>query len=202
MPVVHVTPHRDRGVPPGVALPARSGSSADPHASEERAARERAERALESARETVHHLQTRLGHAELALREAVDQDAAKGRTIAALRQEIEQIRAEAATARLAADEADAARLSAESLAEDRFERQREALAEAEAEIRTLRDRLAAEQKAASPAPRAAKTLSTRKPAVARRVAPKPVEPEEEPEPVKWWLPSPKKAAPPTRSRRG
>ena len=180
VPVVHVAPHRERG-PGGSPVPGRIANQVDGQASEERASRERAERALEAARETIRHLQTRLGHDELALREALAQAQASEQATAALRQELEFHRGQLAEAAGAAEQADhARRTSSEDL-----ERHRQALKAAEAELAALRGSQGVAK--AWPA-RVAKLAGPAKP----KRQPKASGPvEKEPEPVKWWLTSQK-----------
>ena len=145
---------------------------------DERAARDRAERSLQEALATVRDLQTKLGHAELARREAA-------RTAEAARAVADSLRAEHRERELHWHEdlaaKDAARLAVEA-----------ALAEAtrarEPAKRTRLSALTAQPAPdlpdASPAPMAEVPAK----AAAKRTRKAASEPEQhEPEPVKWWL---------------
>lgn len=164
---------------PAAAPTSRGAVEAALH--QERAARERAERSLQEALATVRDLQTKLGHAELAQREASEtvqaaRDAAD--TLRAAHQEREARwhedltaeRAARAVAEAALTEAAGARKPAE-----RTRRTASVAAPAEAVQGT------AAEPAKAPAKRAPK--GTRKDASTPR--------QREPQPVKWWLNSAK-----------
>ncbi len=150
---------------------------------QERAARERAERSLQEALATVRDLQTKLGHAELARREAsaaaqAARDGAdalraahQGRE-ARWREDLTAERAMRAAAEAALAEAAGARKSAKR----RIERMISATAPAAAEQGAAAEPAKA---VAQPAPK-----GTRKAASASR--------QREPQPVKWWLNSAKR----------
>jgi hypothetical protein len=192
VPVVHVAPHRDRSAG-AAALPApgRTIPVNGPQAAEERAGRERAERALEAARETIHHLQTRAGHAELALREALDQGEARDHQLAALRQEIQNLRAESAAARLAAAQADARRIATEEEAQAQIDLHRREAEAAREELAALRE---ARFEAVAPDAEQMRRPVVRKLPQKRKIVVAAVE-EEEGEPVQWWLPTAKPSKP-------
>jgi hypothetical protein len=206
VPVVHVAAHRDRsqlgfpgGTGAGNAAPSgRNAHFADPHVTEERSAREKAERALEAARESVHHLQTRVGHAELALREALGQVEAREQMIASLRMQLSAEQEASLLARHEAEHADKLRRDAEASLQAKAEQHRQAVQALKSEIAALRASGAAQQTMtfARPAKAPARVV---KPMKAR--APKVVLPDEdEQEPVKWWLTSEAKAKPATRRK--
>ncbi len=147
---------------------------------DERAARERVERSLQEALATVRDLQTKLGHAELARREATGTAEAARAAADSLRAEHqerelrwhEDLAAERAT-RLAAEAA----LAEATRARDPAKRTRASAPAAQPAL-DLQD--------ASPAPMAkahAKSAVKR----TRKTAPEPGQ--HEPEPVKWWLTS-------------
>ena len=205
VPVVHVATHRDRsqGGLLGAsgagqsALPGRS--QPDPHVAEDRAARERAERALESAREAVLHLQTRVGHADLALREALAQVESRDQTIAGLRQQMAEHQSEMTAARRATAQAEEARRNADANAESRIERHRQDLAAVRAELASLKEERV--QNSYVVPPRAVVAPARIKPSLAsaRSQAAAPVEDEDEP--VQWWLSSEAKAKPAVKRRK-
>ncbi len=182
----------------------------------ERAKREQAERSLRDAQTTIHDLQTKLGHAQLALdelRAEIRAEAGSARELAAVRQETDALlsgeralrdEAEAAlreerSHRRVADNALREATNARALAEER-------LKEAQALILTLREaKTQAPAQAVPPAPpppppsAAPVTAKPRRTAaVAAKPAPKPgpkpkkaaaASKQKEPQPVKWWLPS-------------
>lgn len=191
VPVVHIAPHRDRSQTLGAAAlpPAapRTTHFVDPHAAEDRAARERAERALEAARETIRHLQTRIGHAELASREALGQVDARDRTIAELRARIQDHEEQLSVARAVAEHAEDMRRKAVSAADARSEQHRDTVAALKAELASLRLRL--ETKSSPPAPRVARAEPPAPPARRKRAAKEIAPVEDEEEPVQWWLTS-------------
>ncbi len=167
----------------------------------ESAARERAERALNEAQATIRDLQTKLGHADLAKNEVLEQVRREREGIAglraavqeqtALRQEVEA-RARAAERQVAALQAEIAEeRAARKDAEKALRLAEEARESAERLVQVLTEEAAA---AASPAAtpttrRGGASASARSKAAAA----------DEPEPVKWWLPQPKTS---TRRRGG
>ncbi len=153
---------------------------------DERAARERAERSLQEALAAMHDLQTKLGHAELAHKEA-------SATAQATRTEADALRAEHQERELHWHEDLAAERTARLVAEAALTEATRARGPA----KRLRASAPAAQPAldpqdASPAPRArtpAKTAAKRM----RRAMSEPGQ--HEPEPVKWWLRSVRKRWP-------
>ena len=179
VPVTIVNRHR----PDEADIQSASRAAIDATLQDERAARARAERSLQDALATVHDLQTKLGHAELAHREASSAAQAEVGALRAGHQEREL----RWTEDLAADRA--ARLAAEA-----------ALAEA-TRARVPAERRRTPATAAQPAP----DLPGIPPAPVARAPGKPTakrtrklasEPRQhEPEPVKWWLGSARKRWP-------
>ena len=182
MPVVHVS-RRAEGASEPVPQGFNRLQAAEAASQAERAGRERAERALHAAQAAIHELQTKLGHAELALAEAQAQ--AKSRAT-----ELDGLRAASLQHELRLAAAEEARQSAEQAAQAaraalQGERQtrkaaEQAAAEARAASKPQRGRLAHEdnQSAADTA---------RKPRVPKRETAQPAA--HEPQPVKWWLSS-------------
>jgi hypothetical protein len=189
VPVVQISTLRDRRREPGAAT-----SSTEPQVDVgraalglERAARLRAEQALERAQATVHGLETRLGHAEITQREAVEQARAHERRCVSLQAELAQQADQLST--VEQQLADALRRQdelREELAEAREEVKKAKAAKvsaARAPVEPARvERVAAER------PRLERTA---KPRVVKSVAP--VVEVDEPEPVKWWLTPPSKS---------
>ena len=177
----------------------------------ERAARERAERALQEARNTIRDLQTKLGHAELARREAVEKaeaslSASDGLRAQILERDERLLRAE--NERKAAQEALEAADSA--LADERSECRRleKALQQAVTEREAAEQRLGAGS-AGRAGPKTAKasgkTLGPGAKARTPRVAKGPgraasAKKEREPEPVKWWIKSSAKKRGPSSTK--
>ncbi len=183
VPVTIVGRHR----PDEADGPSASRAALDAALQDERVARARAERALQEALATVRDLQTKLGHAELAHREALD-------AVQATRAEADALRAE---------HGEQALRWAEDLAAERAAR---AAAEAAlAEAASVRGSGRRTRPSASPAqprldlpdtPLAAKATAPAKAAAKRtREAAQPRQREPEPEPVKWWLNSVRKRWP-------
>ena len=162
--------------------PAASHAATEAALQDERAVRARAERALQEALATVRDLQTKLGHAELARREAsgtAEAARAAANPLRAEHQERElRWHEDLAAARAARAVVDAALAEAVS-ARKPVERTRRA-ASAAAPIPAVQD------VAAEPAEAAAK----RAPKRTRRAASTPRQ--REPQPVKWWLKSAKR----------
>jgi hypothetical protein len=152
---------------------------------DERAARAKAERALQEALATVRDLQTKLGHAELAHREALG-------TAQTARAEVDTLRAEHGEQALRWREDLAAERAARAAAEAALAEAANARGPA---ARTRPSASAAQPLLdlpdASPLPEAAPPAK----AVAKR-ARKAAQPRQrEPEPVKWWLQSARKRWP-------
>jgi hypothetical protein len=154
----------------------------------ETAARERAERELHEARAAVRALETKIGHTDLAKTEALAASKHHLDESVALREELA-----ADAERLRDTEARAVEL------EDVLGTARAELAE-ERRARKLADQLlreATEESARVAAPPPAASLprpEVERPPARRGRPPKiQAEPGVEPEPVKWWLPSPKAA---------
>ncbi len=145
---------------------------------DERAARDRAERSLQEALATVRDLQTKLGHAELAHREA-------SATAQAARAEVDALRAEHQEQALRWMED----LAAERAARDASEAALTEATRAREPAKRTRVSAPAAQPAldlqdASPAPVAKAPAK----AAVRRTRKAALEPgQHEPEPVKWWL---------------
>jgi hypothetical protein len=150
-------------------------AAAEQAARAERNAREQAERALAEAQATVQHLRTQLAHAEMAHREAL---AGERRA----REQAELALQEAAIARAAA-EAHAAELEAAAPRMRRAAVDVPLTDDAAASSFAAPPRLIAARGAADPADPSA----PRKRGRPKRIIP--VDPEMEPEPVKWWLPT-------------
>jgi hypothetical protein len=149
---------------------------------QERAARERAERSLQEALATARDLQTKLGHAELAQREASEAAQAACDAADALRaahQEREARWHEDLAAERAARAVAEAALAEAASAGKPAERTR-GTASVGAPVAAAQD--AAAEPARAPAKRAPK--GTRKAASMPR--------QREPQPVKWWLNSAKR----------
>jgi hypothetical protein len=129
-----------------------------------RAGREAADRALLDAQAMVRGLQTKLAHAEIAVREAEHRYKEQREAATAARAELATVRAQASAA-------DQARVALE-----------QQLADQRASLQAEIDRLKQQAQAAMPAPK------PRKPRVKLQAPP-----ETEQEPVKWWLtPKPKR----------
>ena len=162
--------------------PAASHAATEAALQDERAARARAEQALQEALATVRDLQTKLGHAELAQREAfaaaeAARDAAD--TLRATHQETEALwQADLAAERAVRAMAEAALAEAVSAGQPTEQTRRAASPAAPA--------AAMQDASAEPAKAAAK----RAPKEARKAASKPRQ--REPQPVKWWLKSAKR----------
>ncbi len=182
VPVVHVS---RRAEITGDALPQGSNrlQAAEAAGQAERAGRERAERALHAAQAIMRELQTKLGHAELALAEAQ----AEARKRAA---ELEELRAAGLERDLRLGAAEDACRSAEQAAQSAraaLEGERQARRAAE---QASDEALTGSKKApaASPSDEGGQSGTTaRKPRAAKRIASQPAA--REPQPVKWWLPS-------------
>lgn len=182
VPVAVLTRHR----PDEADGLSASRTAAEAALQDERAARGRSERALQEALATVHDLQTKLGHAELAHRELSATAQAARAEADALRAErqkqalrwMEDLAAERA-ARLAAE----ASLAEATRAREHAKRTRVSAPAAQPAL-DLQD--------ASPAPLA---KAPDKPA-AKRTRKAAAEPRRrEPPPVKWWLQSARKRWP-------
>lgn len=172
----------------------------------ETAARERAERALAEAQAAVRDLQTKIGHAELAKNEAIQTVDREREVISGLRAEIEALQARAQDLETRVGEAEDALTEHQAILAD--ERQaRRALEKTLHAAETARDAAqqlvrtlsadAPEMPRLEPLRRRRAVVEPAAPAtVARRGRPPAVtEPENEPEPVKWWLnpkPAPKR----------
>ena len=182
VPVTVLTRHR----PDEAEGLSASRTAAEAALQDERAARAKAERSLQDALATVHDLQTKLGHAELAHREL-------SATAQAARAEADALRAEHQeqalrwTEDLAAERA--TRLAAEA-----------SLAEA-----TRAREPAKRTRVSAPAAQPALDLQDTSPALMAKAPDKPaakqtckaaLEPRRrEPQPVKWWLQSARKGWP-------
>jgi hypothetical protein len=175
-------------------------------AAAERAAREQAERALAEAQATIHDLQTKLGHASLAQAELQAATRRDQDTIAAVQAELS-----ATSERLAATDAAGEKLQQRlavieaAYADEQSARQRAERAQRDAEAaRTDAERRLRQldlTAGGSVEPRthrqvrpatATDTAATKPRVTVRRGKAQPVARAPEPEPVQWWLTSPKK----------
>jgi hypothetical protein len=183
--VVHVTPHRERVNAfgqPADAAPAQS-------VNEERAARERAERALEVAQVTIRTLQTKLGHAELSLREALEQAASREKLSAADRAGHDELRAALDVAVRAGEMAERRQRQLEAeLAELRAARLRDGAAPAAVDAPVKRP-VGRPRKVPAPDPVVPAVPKKRGRPPTKHLKAVQAEPAAEPEPVKWWLTS-------------
>jgi hypothetical protein len=172
----------------------------------ERAVREQAERALAEAQATIHDLQTKLGHASLAQAELQAVARRDQEAIAALQAELtatsellatmdaarEQLQQRLNTIEAAYSEAQSARQQAERAQRDAD------TARADAERRLRQSDLTAgvsdERPVRRTTPPAKETniAATKSRVTVRRGKAHPVAAMPEPEPVQWWLLSPKK----------
>ena len=180
VPVTVLNRHR----PDEADAPSASRAAIEAALHGERAARERAERSLHEALATVRDLQTKLGHAELAQREASEvaqaaRDAAN--VLRAAHQEREARWTEDLAAERAARAMAEAALAEAASAGTPAERTRR-MASVAAPVAAVQDAAA---KPAKPAERLAK----RAPKGTRKAASTPRQ--REPQPVKWWLKSAK-----------
>ncbi len=172
VPVTLVNRHR----PDEADGPSASRAAIEAALQDERTARARAERSLQEALATVHDLQTKLGHAELAHREALDTAQAARAAADTLRAE-HQERELRWTQDLAAERA--ARTAAEAALIETASAPGQAARTRRRPLATVEPALKAQ--GTSPAP-TAKVAAKRK----RKAA----EPQQrEPKPVKWWLKS-------------
>ena len=176
---------QDTSHPPGGQLPPTSSrlQRVEAALAAETAGRERAERALHDAQATVQALQTKMGHNELAKQEAIASSKRQLDEMVALKEQMVSgaERLHEAEARVNEMEEDLHAVRTE-LAEERRARK---LAE-----RLLRE--ATEEAAATAATEIApvhrpRDTIERMPARRGRPAAVHVEPDAEPEPVKWWL---------------
>lgn len=196
-----------RAAPAGAAAPTSSRlQRVEALLTAEQASRAQADRALHEVQAVVRDLRTKIGHAELSRNEAVEALRREREGIGALRQALDEARAELAEAHARLIDLEHARAAAEeSLLEERQARRllEKSLRAAEASrdaaeqlVRTLSDEadepapprspvhFPAAEAPAAPAPK----KRGRPPRVQQ-----PVLPEMEPEPVKWWL-APSKSA--------
>lgn len=174
----------------------------------ETAARERAERALAEAQASTRDLQTKIGHAELAKNEAVGALRREQEAIASLRSELDALHARAQEAEARAEAAeDTVREHQGMIADERqsrralektFRSTELALSAANQLVQALSEE-PLPTSGAGPVRRRRATdeseaiVGTATGAVKRGRPPTVVEPEQEPEPVKWWL-NPKPAS--------
>jgi len=178
MPVTLVNRHR----PDEADGASASRAAIEAALQEERTARAKAERSLQDALATVHDLQTKLGHAELARREASD-------TAQAARAEMDTLRAEHQEQELRWIQDLAAERAARTAAEAALAEAANARGQA-ARTRRLPSAVepAVQVQDTAPAPAAkAAAKRTRKSAAEPR--------QRELQPVKWWLKSTRKRWP-------
>jgi len=187
VPVTLVNRHR----PDEANAPPASRGAVVTALQDERAARGRAERSLQETLATVHDLQTKLGHAELAHREAAEAAKTASEAAQAAHAAMDRLRAEhqeredrwqqdLVDERAARSVAEAA-LAETVRAHEQAEQARPPAPGRKPALRELQDAMTAP--AAKPP---AKTAAKR----TRKAASKPKE--REPQPVKWWLKSAKK----------
>lgn len=188
VPVVLVHGRRNLAEDAGASLSARV-EIAENAAAAERAARVEAERVLEETRVLVRDLQTKLGHAGLALNEAGEAARASAAEAEALRTTIgqleERLLAEE-SAKVAAEQA--LRATEAALAAERIAR-RDA-ARTAAGSREKAEKRSAKKTATRPVARRAKPATKtplRSPRKKAKTATSKQEPE--PQPVKWWIKS-------------
>jgi len=163
----------------GNAQPTNRLEVAEAALAAEIATRERAERAFQEAQATVHDLQTKLGHAELARQEAVETLRREREATAGLRASIQEIEDQATTARQAQEAAERALADLREL---------QATTPPEEVVdeppRPRRGRKPRAKILAAAEVVAAKT-TPRKAAVRSRV--KELTPAREAKPIRWWL---------------
>ncbi|HSU04302.1 MAG TPA: hypothetical protein VLI93_01900 [Acetobacteraceae bacterium] len=182
VPVVHGRLSRRDDLTPQTAPTTNRLEAAELATRTERDARDKAERLLHESQAAIHDLQTRLGHAQLALVEA--------------QQALENERASAAVLRDALDEAEA-RLAAGTAAKDAAVQELRAAQAAAVQSRPTRQ--ASEHPVQTPMPRAArftkpKTAVRSQAATAKKLkivaaTTKPASARPEPKPVRWWVKS-------------
>ena len=175
VPVAVISRQRPQDADTSAAAPTSRGAM-EAALQQERAARDRAERSLQEALATVRDLQTKLGHAELAQRQASESAQAARDAADALRA-AHQEREARWHEDLAAERA--ARAVAEAASAGTPAEGTRRTASVAAPVATVQD--AAPEPARTPAKRAPK--GTRKAASTPRPR--------EPQPVRWWLKSAK-----------
>jgi hypothetical protein len=172
----------------------------------ERAVREQAERALAEAHATIHDLQTKLGHASLAQTELQAVARRDQEAIAALQAELRATSERLATMDAAREQLqqrlntiEAAYAEQQSARQQAERAQRDAdAARADAERRLRQSDLTAGKSDERPARRTARpaketnTAATKPRLTVRRSRVQPIAAMPEPDPVQWWLLSPKK----------
>jgi hypothetical protein len=171
--------HADtNGARPGAnALPTNRLEVAEAALAAEIATRERAERALQEAQATIHDLQTKLGHADLARQEAVEALHRERESVVALRASLQEIEDRVAAAQQAGDVAEHVPAGP---------REDEVMASDDVAAVPLRPRRGRKPrpKALVPADTAA-TITPRKGPGRPRLTDK--APTHEPKPIRWWL---------------
>jgi hypothetical protein len=146
------------------------------------ATRERAERAFQEAQATVHDLQTKLGHADLARLEAVETLRRERESMAGLRASLQEAEDQATAARQAQEAAERA------LAELREHRATQSEEVADLPPRPRRGRRPRSETLAAADVAAATTTTTPRKGPGRPRATE-AGPAREPKPIRWWLAS-------------
>jgi len=142
------------------------------------ATRERAERALQEAQATIHDLQTKLGHAELAHREAVESLRRERESAAALRVSLQQIEDQVTAGRLAQEAAERASADLRERQAGRFEDAADVPPRPRRGRRPRAEIMATADTVAAPTTPRKKVGRPRKADLA---------PAREPKPIRWWL---------------
>ncbi|HEY6431059.1 MAG TPA: hypothetical protein VIZ17_03695 [Acetobacteraceae bacterium] len=190
VPVVHGRLTRRDESPQAAAPPTNRVEAAETAARAERDARDKAERLLAEAQAAVHDLQTRLGHAQLAVSEGHQALEAEKSAAAALNDQITQLEARLAEVAAERDSAEqelqAVRATLADMRQARDMADRTTRPVIARPVVTVRGR----KPATSPQSRAAPTTSAQ-PKAATRSA-KPATARAEAKPVKWWLKSKQK----------
>ncbi|MBN8928143.1 MAG: hypothetical protein J0H19_16160, partial [Rhodospirillales bacterium] len=177
--VLHSARREHAADAPGSRLEAAEAAAAT-----HQAARERAERALAEAHATIHDLQTKLGHAQLAKTELQAAAQREQETLAALRQELRATNERAVNAETTCEKLQRQLADLEAkLVEEQAARRAADLAREDAEslLRELDSSGPVDLPAKRPG-RAPKSTSAPKPS--RRIA---AAGDETAEPVQWWL---------------
>jgi len=141
------------------------------------ATRERAERGLAEALATVHDLQTKLGHAELARQEAVETLRRERESTAGVRASLQELEAQVTAARQGQE-------AAEQALEELRERQATQSDQVEEAPRPRRGRKPRAEILAAAETVAVATVARKGPGRPRSTEPKPAR---EPKPIRWWL---------------
>lgn len=195
VPVVHGRLSRRDELALPTATTTNRVEAAETAARAEREARDKAERLLAEAQAAVHDLQTRLGHAQLAVSEGHQALESEKAAAAPLNDQITQLAARLAEVAAERDSAEeqlqVVRATLADMRQARDVADRTIRTVVARPVVTVRDR----KPAASPPPRAAPIASAQPKGPARST--KPATARAEAKPVKWWL----KSKPKTTKRR-